>query len=185
VRERQLEMQVDARTKELKIAKEDAETANQAKSTFLASMSHELRTPLNGILGYAQILKRNPALSQNQQHGLNIIENSGKHLSMLINDVLDLAKVESGTVDLYQTDFHFPLFLDSVGELVRVRAEHKGLEFHLENDPAEVESLPTYVHCDERRLRQVLLNLLDNAVKFTEAGTVTLRVSSPLPGPLP
>jgi signal transduction histidine kinase/FixJ family two-component response regulator len=180
-----LEEQVAERTAELSQAKEAAESANQAKSHFLASMSHELRTPLNGILGYAQILKRHPVLPQEQLHGLNIIESSGKHLLMLINDVLDLAKVESGTIDLYQTDFHLPIFLNSVGELIRIRADHKGLTFRLEDTPAGAESLPTYVHGDERRLRQVLLNLLGNAVKFTEHGHVTLKVAASHPSPLP
>ncbi|MCP4405273.1 MAG: histidine kinase, partial [bacterium] len=111
IRERQLKMQVDERTKELKIAKEEAEAANQAKSTFLASMSHELRTPLNGILGYAQILKRDPLTTPKQQHGLNVIEQSGDHLLSLIHDVLDLAKVEAGKIELYQTDFYVPALL--------------------------------------------------------------------------
>lgn len=180
-----LEQQVAERTAELSQAKEAAESANQAKSHFLASMSHELRTPLNGILGYAQILKRHPVLPQEQLHGLNIIESSGKHLLMLINDVLDLAKVESGTIDLYQTDFHLPIFLNSVGELIRIRADHKGLTFRLEDTPTGAESLPTYVHGDERRLRQVLLNLLGNAVKFTVHGHVTLKVTAPHPSPYP
>ncbi|MDM8529697.1 ATP-binding protein [Anaerolineales bacterium HSG25] len=191
-RNRELVVQVKARTTELaesnqslEIAKEQAdearekaEIANQAKSTFLASMSHELRTPLNGILGYAQILKRDLSTPPKQQHGLNIIESSGKHLLMLINDVLDLAKVESGTIDLYQTNFHLSLFLNSVGELIHIRAKNKGVEFRLEDNPTETENLPTYLHGDERRLRQVLLNLLGNAVKFTEHGQVRLLVSS-------
>ncbi|MDM8529700.1 two-component regulator propeller domain-containing protein [Anaerolineales bacterium HSG25] len=181
----QLEIQVTERTRELtesnaqlKTAKEVAETANQAKSTFLANMSHELRTPLNGILGYAQILKRDLSTPPKQQHGLNIIESSGKHLLMLINDSLDLAKVESGTIDLYQTDFHLTAFLNSIGELIHIRAKHKGVEFRLEDSPTETENLPTYLHGDERRLRQVLLNLLGNAVNFTEHGQVRLQVSS-------
>ena len=171
-----------------------AEIANQAKSTFLATMSHELRTPLNGILGYAQILKRDPATTPQQQNGLNIIAQSGKHLLSLINDVLDLAKVESGTIELYPTDFHLPAFLNGIAEIIRVRAERKGLAFQLVLSGARGQELgvrgqkpdfltpdpqsliPAYVHADERRLRQVLLNLLGNAVKFTDEGEVTLRV---------
>ncbi len=155
--------------------KKSAETANRAKSVFLANMSHELRTPLNGILGYAQILKRDPLTTPKQQYGLNVIEQSGDHLLSLINDVLDLAKVEAGKTDLYQTDFYMPSLLIGVGEIIRIRAEHKGISFHLES----ADDLPKRVFGDERRLRQVLLNVLGNAVKFTDKGSVTLRVSAP------
>ena len=173
-RSRQLEQQVSERTRELRISKEKADIANHAKSRFLANMSHELRTPLNGILGYAQILKREPALTPRQQDGLNMIEHSGNHLVMLINDILDLAKVESGTIELYEIDFHLLPLLNSIKDLLRVRAERKGIIFETIFD----DTLPTRVHGDERRLRQVLLNLLGNAVKFTESGgTVSFRVS--------
>ena len=167
-----LENRVVARTEELAAAKEIAEVANRAKSVFLATMSHELRTPLNSILGYAQIIQRDQNISLRQEQGLKTIEASGKHLLTLINDVLDLAKVESGTVELYPTNFHFPVFLNGIGDIVRVRAQRKGIDFSvdLSND------LPEYVHADERRLRQVLLNLLGNAVKFTDAGKVILSV---------
>ncbi|MCP4358773.1 MAG: response regulator [Chloroflexi bacterium] len=167
-----------------------AEAANRAKSAFLSTISHELRTPLNGVLGYAQILKRNPTTTPQQEQGLNVIKQSGKHLLTLINDVLDLAKVESGKIELYTVDFHLPVFLAGIAEIIRIRAERKEIEFKLEGlgvrnqelggGSWEKESpIPTYVHGDERRLRQVLLNLLGNAVKVTDEGSVTLRITNP------
>ncbi len=166
-----LEKKVVERTLELANAKERAEVANRTKSTFLANMSHELRTPLNGILGYAQILQND--LSSKQQHGLNVIKQSGNHLLNLINDVLDLAKVESGKIELYEIDFNLPALLNDVSEIIKIRAKHKKINFYLDvaND------LPNGVHGDERRLRQILLNLLGNAIKFTDKGSVTLKVN--------
>ena len=117
-----LEGIVVARTQELVTEKQNAERANKAKSAFLTNMSHELRTPLNGVLGYAQILKRDPATSTEQQHGLDVIEQSGNHLLTLINDVLDLAKVESGTIELCHTDFSLPALIRGVSEIIRIRA---------------------------------------------------------------
>ncbi|MCP4111838.1 MAG: response regulator [Desulfobacteraceae bacterium] len=176
-----LEERVEERTVELteantqlKISKEKAEVANLAKSTFLANMSHELRTPLNGILGYAQILQRDSSVTEQQRHGLNVIKQSGDHLLALINDVLDLAKVESDKTELYETDFNVPLLLSSISEIIKIRVRHKGIDFYSEL----ADDLPVCVHGDEKRLRQILLNLLGNAVKFTEKGSVTLRVRS-------
>lgn len=178
-RSRELESQVAERTAELKlerdnavILQEKAEVANQAKSTFLSSMSHELRTPLNGILGYAQILKRKHDLDTTQKKGLNIIYNSGRHLLTLINDILDLAKIEAGKLELFPDAVHFPDFLDGVVGIMRMSAHQKDIRFLFEPDP----NLPGVVETDEKRLRQVLLNLLGNAVKFTEKGGVTLGV---------
>ena len=157
---------------EMRKAKELADNANKAKSDFLASMSHELRTPLNGILGYAQILNRDPQLTGKQKSGVEIIQRSGDHLLTLINDILDLSKIEAQKLDLQLSEFHLPDFLQQIANIIRVRAEQAELLFDYE----PVSDLPTGVRGDEKRLRQVLLNLLGNAVKFTEKGGVLLKV---------
>lgn len=142
------------------------------QSTFLASMSHELRTPLNAILGYAQILGRDTSLQERQITGLNVIQQSGKHLLTLINDILDLAKVEAGKLVLNPSEMTLVPSLQAMANMIMVQAEQKGLAFHCELAP----NLPVDIRADEQRLRQVLLNLLSNAVKFTDHGAVALRV---------
>jgi signal transduction histidine kinase/DNA-binding response OmpR family regulator len=151
-----------------------ADAANRAKSEFLANISHELRTPLNAVLGYTQILRHDQELNERQRNGIDIIHRSSEHLLLMINDILDLSKIEAHKMELLTSEFHLVNFLQSIVEITQIRARQRKIAFlH------EVQSgLPEYVKGDEKRLRQVLLNLLSNAVKFTEKGRVTLRVKS-------
>ncbi|MEP7101782.1 MAG: AAA family ATPase [Burkholderiales bacterium] len=149
-----------------------AEAASRAKSGFLASMSHELRTPLNGVLGYAQLLQMEPDLAPKQRRGLATIESSGRHLLALINDILDLARIEAGHLELAPDAVNLRRVIDLVADTVRMVAQRKRVGFAVELDG----DLALTVQVDERRLSQVLLNLLGNAAKFTDRGSVTLRV---------
>ncbi|NIV34652.1 MAG: PAS domain S-box protein [Anaerolineae bacterium] len=157
---------------ELQQARRAAEAANQAKSVFLANMSHELRTPLNAILGFTQLMDRDPNLTAEQQENLGIINRSGEHLLALINDVLEMSKIEAGRVTLQETSFDLYRLLDGLEEMFDLRAKDTGLTLSFER----AENVPQYVRADEGKLRQVLSNLLGNAVKFTQEGGVALRV---------
>ncbi len=154
-------------------AREAAEAANRAKSIFLANMSHELRTPLNAILGFSQIMRHNPTLTTDQQENLNIINRSGEHLLGLINDILEMSKIEAGRITINKDDFDIYRLLGDLENMFHLRTIDKGLQLRFERTP----DVPQYIRTDEGKLRQVLINLLTNAVKFTEEGGVTLRAS--------
>ncbi|OQW93802.1 MAG: hypothetical protein BWK79_09260, partial [Beggiatoa sp. IS2] len=157
---------------QLKQAEESAALADQAKSVFLTNMSHELRTPLNGILGFSQILLLDDSLTEEQQEGLKIIQQSGEHLLALINDILDLSRLESGKLTFFPTEFNFPELIKKTVKLFSTRARQKGIIFTYQ----PLSALPIIIKTDERRLRQILFNLLSNALKFTEQGEVSLTI---------
>ncbi len=166
-----LEEMIRERTAELVLAKDQAEAADRAKSSFLANMSHELRTPLASILGVCQLLERDVDFPTKHGNFLKIIGEAGKHLFDLIDDVLELSKIDAGQAAVVTSTLDFHRFLEDLTGTLMPRAEKKGLEMVLEVDRA----LPRYIQADARKLRQILLNLLGNAVKFTEKGRVILR----------
>ena len=176
----QLETRVAERTAqlqqsvtELHQAKEVAEMASRAKGTFLAQMSHELKTPLNAILGFSEIMAKDANLSNSNQERLGLITSSGEHLLSLINDILDLSKLEAGKYELKETDFNLTQLLEMIEGLFRLRIEQKGLKFLLEVSP----EIPEYLVGDAPKIRQILINLIGNALKFTHQGSITLRVT--------
>jgi PAS domain S-box-containing protein len=190
IQQAQLLAQTQNQAEELKKAKESAVSeaarsaaANHAKSDFLASMSHELRTPLNAILGFSQVMNRDSSLSEENQEYLGIINRAGEHLLKLIDDVLEMSKIEAGRITLNENDFDLLKFLKTLEEMFYFKAKDKGLQLIFERTV----NVPQYVKIDESKLRQILINLLGNAIKFTQNGSVSLKVKSingapPVPG---
>ncbi len=159
-------------SKDLQDARISAERANDAKSRYVIGISHELRTPLNSILGYSQLLQKQEQLSEQGKMALGVISRSGQHLTSLIDGLLDLARIETGKISLNVVDVHFPNFIEQIIQMFQPQFEQKNLQFIYEIG----ENLPHYVRTDKKRLEQVLINLLGNALKFTTSGTITLKV---------
>lgn len=170
----ELELRVMERTEELAVTKEKAEAANLAKSVFLANMSHELRTPMNAVLGFSKIMLNDSVSTPGQRKNLEIINRSGEHLLHLINDVLDMSKIEAGRIELEPEHFNLRILLSEVEELIRQRTEVKGLQLLFDGSS----NYPPFVYADSGKYRQLLINLLGNAVKYTEQGGVTLRLNA-------
>jgi len=157
----------------LQVAKEVAEAANEAKSRYLAGLSHELRTPLNVLLGYAQLLSRDQALPLKQREIISIVKRNGEHLADLIEGLLEISKIEAGRVNLQRDEFNLKAILQQLVDMFQMQASKKGLKFHYLASP----NLPDYVATDKQRLRQILINLISNAIKYTEQGSVTFKVT--------
>jgi PAS domain S-box-containing protein len=170
----QLEDTVMQRTEELRLSRDAAEAANKAKSVFLANMSHELRTPLNAILGFSSIVRTDPLLPEKQRQNLEIINRSGEHLLALINDVLEMAKIEAGGMLLTTNPFDLGDMIRDVTDMMQMRANEKGLQLIIDQSS----KFPRYIVGDEPRLRQILINLVGNAIKYTEQGSVTIRLGT-------
>src|ERR1700694_4970050 len=153
-------------------AKEAAEAANRAKSVFLANMSHEIRTPMNAILGFSQLMLRDQDLTPRQCQYLGTINRSGEHLLALINDVLEMSKIEAGRTTLNLSTFDLPVLLKDLEMMFRVRTDEKKLSFSVEM----IGAVPQYIVADINKLRQVFINVLGNAVKFTDQGGIGVRV---------
>ncbi len=156
----------------LQTAKEEAEAANQAKSRYLTGISHELRSPLNAVLGYAQLLEKDPSMPAHRKDALGVIRRSGEHLADLIEGLLDISKIEAGRLDLHQDQVRIAVLMEQLVHMFRLQAEAKGLQFVYECK----DRLPEFVRTDEKRLRQILINLLSNAIKYTETGSVIFKL---------
>jgi len=167
-----LEELVANRTRELAVAKEKADSANKAKSLFLANMSHELRTPMNVILGFANIMDRESQISPRQKENLGLILKSGEHLLSIINNILDIAKIESGKLEAERSDFDLGDLINNTIAMLRVRAEAKNLTLELDQSS----SFPRYVNTDPGKLSQIIINLVGNAIKFTDSGRISIKL---------